>query len=225
MSANIYPMERMIVEFVATILCFVLVRFMIKPYNLTRKGSYLGLPLGFIFLGLSYAFAAIVYSPLSFGPELLWLPLLTRTFAFVFIAMTYFFSSRNSRKSQLFGEITISLLTIALAILLLLVFVAPDFSYPSYTHVNVYFRFFNVICLSYVAVYTIRSHARNPDPKTIWIPFGFVFLAISQYSLLFWYIDSSFSAFVGSLITRFAGLAIFLFVAYRSFYGSDKKDG
>jgi len=226
MSADMYyPTERMIVELVATTICFVLVWFMAKPYKLTRVGSYLGLPIGFGFLGISYGLAALIYSPIGLGPELLWLPLLTRTFAFVFIATTYFFSSKSSRKGQLLGEITISLLIIALAISLLLTFVAPNFGYDSYNRVNVPFRIFNLICLSYIAAYTLRSHVKNPDPTTIWIPFGFIFLAISQYSLLFWYIDSSFSAFVGSLVVRFVGLAIFLFVTYRSFFQFRQKRG
>jgi hypothetical protein len=226
-ATNMYPTERIIIEVVTTFLCFILVWFMIRPYKLTREGRYLGLPLGFGFLGISFAFAALSYSPLSLNlnPKLMWLTLLARTFAFVFLAATYFFSNKKSKNSLLLGEITITLLFIALASLLSLTFVTPQFTYDSYSQSNVYFRIFNVICLSYVAIFTLRSHVRNPDPTTIWIPFGFIFLAISQYSLLFWYIDSSFSAFIGSLVTRFASLAIFLFVAYRTFYNSNKKDG
>lgn len=226
-ATNMFPTERIIIEVVSTFLCFILVWFMIRPYKLTREGRYLGLPLGFGFLGISFAFAALSYSPLALNlnPRLMWFTLLIRTFAFVFLATTYFFSNKKSKNSLLLGDITISLLFIALASLLSLTFVTPQFTFNSYSQSNVSFRIFNVICLSYVAVFTLRSHVRNPDPTTIWIPFGFIFLAISQYSLLFWYIDSSFSAFIGSLVTRFAGLAIFLFVAYRTFYGSDKKDG
>jgi len=226
-ATNMYPTERIIIEVVTTFLCFILVWFMIRPYKLTREGRYLGLPLGFGFLGISFALAALSYSPLALNlnPKLMWFTLLTRTFAFVFFATTYFFSNKKSKNSLLLGEITIILLFIALAGLLSLTFVTPQFTYDSYSQSNVYFRIFNVICLSYVAIFTLRSHVRNPDPTTIWIPFGFIFLAISQYSLLFWYIDSSFSAFIGSLVARFAGLAIFLFVAYRTFYRSNKKDG
>lgn len=225
MSASMYPTERMIVEVASAILCFVIVRFMVKPYKLTGEGSYLGLPLGFAFLGTADALAAIAYSPIGFDPKLLWLPSLTRTFAFVFLATTYLFSNRKSKSSQLLGETTISLLIIAVAISFLLAFVAPQFAFEGYSQANVYLRIFNVICLAYVAIYTLRSHLKNLDPTTIWIPFGFVFLAIGQYTLLFWYLDSSFSAFVGSLVVSFVGLTIFLFVAYRTFYGSDKERG
>ena len=220
-----YPFdtERVVIEIVSAIICFALAKFMINPYKLTREGRYLGLPLGFAFLGISYAISALVYSPLTISAQFLWLPLLARTFAFVFLATTYIFSNVNSKKGQLLGEIFASLLVIALTSLLLLEFVAPKFAFEGYMKANVYIRIFNVVCLSYVAIHTLRSHIRNPDPKTICIPFGFIFFAISQYSLISWYVDSSFSAFVGSFIARFIGLGIFLFVALRTFYVQDKE--
>ena len=227
-ATNMYPTERMIVEAASAIIFFVLVRFMIKPYQLTREGRYLGLPLGFGFLGVSSALAAFSYSPLipqNLATSFLWPPVLARTFAFVFIAVTYFFSDRTSRRSRLLGNITISFLVIALAILLIMLFVAPEFTFKGYSPSNVYLRAFNIACLVYVCIFTLRSHVRNPDPTTIWIPFGFIFLAISQYTLLFWYLDTSFSAFIASLVDRFVSLAIFLWVAYRAFYRSIKKDG
>jgi hypothetical protein len=38
-----------LIEIVSAILCFVLLRSMIKPYRTTGEGRYLGLPLGFGF--------------------------------------------------------------------------------------------------------------------------------------------------------------------------------
>lgn len=222
-ATDMYPEERIVIEIVATILCFILVRFMIKPYKLTREGRYLGLPLGFGFLGISFALAAIAYSPLWDDTKLMWFTLLTRTFAFVFLATTYFFFEKNSKKGKLLGEITISLLIIALISLLLFAFATPQFSFDSYSQANIYLRIFSVFCISYSAIITLRTHVKQPDSTPIWIPFGFIFLAISQYSLLFFYIDSSITAFIGSLVARFVGLAIFLFVAYRTFYSLNKK--
>ncbi len=222
MSLTIFATERIAVEFVSAVLCFVLVKFMLKPYQLTREASYLGLPLGFGFLGVSYLLGGIVFFP-SLSQELIWLPLLTRTFAFVFLATAYFFSTRWSKRGHLLGEITVSLLVAALLVFLIIVFVAPSIALTTYLQANIYLRVINVFLLLYIVIYTLRSHIAKPDPTTIAIPFCFTFLAISQYSLLFFFIDGSFSAFVGSLITRLIGLALFLFVAYRTFYVSDKK--
>jgi hypothetical protein len=66
-----YDEVRIIVEIASAIACFILVRFMIKPFQLTRESRYIGLPLGFIFLGISYAIAAIAYTePIYFFNEL-----------------------------------------------------------------------------------------------------------------------------------------------------------
>src|ERR1035437_5554072 len=151
-ASDMYPEERIVIEIVATILCFILVRFMIKPYKLTREGRYLGLPLGFGFLGISFALAAIAYSPLWDDTKLMWFTLLTRTFAFVFLATTYFFFEKNSKKGKLLGEITISLLIIALISLLLFAFATPQLSFDSYSQANIYLRIFSVFCLSYSAI-------------------------------------------------------------------------
>lgn len=115
------------------------------------------------------------------------------------------------------------MLIVALITSFLVVIIAPQIAAPTYTAVQVYVRMFNVITLCYVAIHTLRSHIKNPDPTTIWIPLGFILLGISQYSLLAWYIDSSFTAFTGALVLRLAALAVFLVVAYRTFYGSRKS--
>jgi hypothetical protein len=220
-----YDEVRITVEIVSAIVCLILVRFMIKPFLLTRESRYLGFPLGFIFLGTSYAIAAIAFTePIYFFKELLWLQLLTRTFAFVFLAMTYYFSMKPSKNTRLLWNITLSVLVVALIALFLVIVIDPQVAFNGYTASQVYVRIFNVLCLSYIVIHTLRSHVKDPDPTTIWTPLGFILLAISQYSLLFWYIDSSFAAFWGALVLRSLALAVFLFVAYRTFYGSRKND-
>ncbi len=79
---------------------------MIKPYSLTREGRYLGLPLGFAFLGASYAISAFTYSELYYFSDFLWIQLLVRTFAFVFLAVTYYFSKKPSKNTRLMWDIT-----------------------------------------------------------------------------------------------------------------------
>jgi hypothetical protein len=215
---------RIIVEVVSAIICFILVRFMIKPYWLTREGRYLGLPLGFGFLGASYVLSGLTFSQPYYSLAVLsWLQLLVRTFAFVFLATTYYFSKKPSKNTRLLWDVTLSLLAVALFTLILLLFNASQSSLENYDNAQVYIRVFNVFCLFYVAIHTLRSHIRKPDPATIWIPLGFILLGISQYSLLFFYIDRSLAAFTGALVIRLMALAVFLSVSYRTFYGPEKK--
>jgi hypothetical protein len=217
-----YAIYRMLAEFASAIICFILVWYMLKPYKFTRKGSYLGLPLGFMFLGVSYLLGGVSISKILPLQDTFWLPFLTKTFAFIFIAVTYFFSARYSETSRKIGEITVWALIIALFSSIALALAAPQFALD-YTLANMYLRIFNVFCLFYVVIFTLQRYIKNQKQTTLWIPFGFLFLAINQYSLLFWYIDSSFSALVGGLIFRFTGLVIFLFIAYQSFHKTETK--
>ena len=213
-----YQEARVIVEVVSAIICFILVRYMIKPYSLTREGRYLGLPLGFAFLGASYVISALAYTELYHFSDFLWIQLLVRTFAFVFLAVTYYFSKKPSKNTRQLWDITLSLLIVSVvALFLVTIYISASCVEIHYHASQVYIRVFIVICLSYIAIHTLRSHIKNPDPTTIWVPMGFILLAISQYSLLFWYLDNSLAAFTGSLVLRLMALSVFLAITYLSF--------
>ena len=218
------PTIRTVVEVVSAIMCFVLLRFMIKPYKLTGERRYLGLPLGFGFLGVSYILGAIAFSDIIFSFRLIaYLQLFARTFAYCFLVVTYYFSKKPAEDSRIKWDITLSLLIVGLAASIVTAIIIPQFAVDSYQATQVYVRSFNIICLIYISIHTLRSHIEKPDPMTIWIPFGFILLGISQYSFLIWAIDASNFAFTGAILIRLAGLVIFLIVSIRTFYGSSKK--
>jgi hypothetical protein len=85
-----------------------------------------------------------------------------------------------------------------------------------------YLKNFQRICLTSISVQKLRRHVSEPDPAAIWIHGRFILLGISQYSLLSFYIYNSLVAFVGSLALRLMALAVFLFVAFKTFYSSMK---
>ncbi len=215
---------RVAYELTSAILCFILVRFMIKPYQLTRQGRYLGLPLAFGLLGASYFFSSLIYAELPFfRQDFLWFQLVARTFALMFLAATYYFSKKPSETSRLLWNVTFSLITVAIVTSVVAVIFMPQFSFDSYRTASQFVRIFIIICLTYVIIHVLRSHMAKPDPTTLLIPLGYILFAISQYSLIIWAIDESMFAFWSALALRWGGLAIFLFVAYVTFYGSQKK--
>ncbi|MCL5878137.1 MAG: hypothetical protein M1540_10045 [Candidatus Bathyarchaeota archaeon] len=193
---------------------------MAKPYRLTGENSFLGLPLGFGIMGISHVIATAV----AFFNDMAWFMLLFRTFSFAFIATTYFFSTKSLKKTQYLLNITLSALIVVLITLSLIAFVAPQSIWESYSIAQVYCRIFIGIFLFYIIVFTINSHVKRPDPATLWIPFGFIFLAISQYSLIFWYIDNSSAALWGAIAFRLVGLIVFLIISYRTFYSSKEAE-
>lgn len=224
MSMPSYLIERITIEVVSAIACFILVRFMIKPFRLTGENRYLGLPLGFGFLGASYAFSAFSYSPLftfynwvNFG----WMQLLIRVFAFLFLAVTYYFS-KSEKNPRLLWNMTLGLLLVILTLLILLTIISPTISHPDYLLYYTCGRVISFACLCYISIHALRSHIEQLDPTTLEAPFGYFLLAIDQYSSLIWRVDASYSALFGGLAFRLAGLAIFLYVSYRAFYSSKR---
>ena len=214
-----------LVEAFSAILCFVLLRFMIKPYRTTGEGRYLGLPLGFGLLGISYILmgTSLYFESFLFANDIKWFQLFTQSYAFAFLAATYYFSKKPTKNTRLWWNITYAALFLAIAVSYLIVVVPPQFELPSYKTADQYLSLFNIIFLAYIFIHTLRSHVSNPNPKTIWIPFAYLLLGFSQYSLLIWSIDSSFSAYIGAYFLRLASLLIFFFVTYRTFYVSLEK--
>ncbi len=119
-------------------------------------------------------------------------------------------------------NISLSVLFVALMSFFALFFVAPQFAISNYRFLTICIRIFNIISLLYVSVHTLRSHIEAKDSKTILIPFGFIFLTISQYSLFIWAVDHGDIPFYGGLVLRWIGLSIFLLTAYESFHTSKK---
>lgn len=215
-----------IIEIVSAIICFVLVWFMMKPYHGTGERRYLGLPLGFAFLGVAYVLTSTTYfESFPLIGETRWLRLFTQTYAFAFLAVTYYFSGKPSKNSRLWSDLTYAGL-ILLAIISYLIVVEPlirGVGLPSYKIADQYLLLFNLFCLAYISFHTLRSHGSRPDPKTIWIPLSYLLLGFGQYSL---FIDSfksnQTSAIVGAQILRLSGLLILLFVSIQVFYSQHK---
>jgi hypothetical protein len=211
-------------ETFSAIICFVLVWFLIKPYQATREGRYLGLPIGFGFLGLSYLLAAFSHSYAHFSVNsLTWLQLLARPFAFAFLTFTYYFSKKPSKNTRLLWDTTLSVLIVALTSAFILIFVAPQFALSNYRFLSICIRIFDIVCLLYISVHTLKSHLEAKDSKTVYTPFGYIFLGISQYSLFIWAIEGGDFAFYGGLVLRWIGLIIFLLVSYRTFCNSSRR--
>jgi hypothetical protein len=211
---------QVLLEIISAILCFVLVRFMMRAYFFIDENRYIGLPFGFAFLGLSYLFMAIAFSSnLSHFPEeIKWVGLFSEAYAFAFLALTYHFSGKSyERNARLVWQSMFSALMVTMVISFVIVFAPPVLTLPTYQDADRYISGLEIVLVSYIVVYTLRKHASKPDPKTIWAPIGYALLAFAEYSSLIWSLDSSFSALVGAYLIRITGLLIFLYISYQVF--------
>ncbi len=222
-----YEDIRTVIEVISAIICIILIRFMVKPYKITEESRYLGLPLGFGFLGATYILSAFAYYiPDIFGGNTFYIQLIARTFAFFFIAITYYFSKKPTENSRWVWRITLTLSITFLIISFLIASLPGLDNVRSYRTADTCFRVINIIIILYICIHTFKSHIEKPDPTTIWIPIGYSFLAVSQYSVLLFSLVSDLGHYTlfGALILRLIFLSIFLFVALRTFYFAEKGE-
>jgi hypothetical protein len=212
-----------LIDAVSAFICFVLVWFMTKPYRYTGERRYIGLPFGFSFLGASYVIGLIGFLESGgFVDVLRWVQLFTQSYAFAFLAVTYYFSKKEKEARLSWFAIAFAAIFSAAIISYTVILVAPLYDLPHFDTVDDYMRIFNMVCISYIAIHTLKRHASKPDAKTIWIPLGYLLFDFGQYSLLLWSLDASFTAFIGAHFLRLAGLLVFLYVAYQTFYASNE---
>jgi hypothetical protein len=216
-----YELERIIIEVISAIVCFILVKFMINPFKLTGETKYLGLPLGFLFLGLSYAFSAFSFSPYFNFIKLGWIQLFVRGFAFFFLAATYYFSRTEKNPKRLQNTILGILLIILVILILLVTVISPQFSFAAYRFWFICVHAFSMVCICFIIIHALKNHLGESDPATLAIPLGFIILFIGQYSALIWIVDASVLAFFAGLTFRLTGLIIFLYVSFKSYYDSN----
>jgi hypothetical protein len=219
-----FALERVIIEIISAIACFIIMRFMLKPFQLTKESRYLGLPLGFGFLGMSYALSAIMYSPLfsvDIWIDFRWVQVFVRGFAFLFLVLTYYFS-KSQKKLSYVWKIFLGTLLAFVTFLILLIIILPEISQSNYLFFYIFSRLFGIVCLVYLTIHTVKSHLEQRDLRTLLTPFAFISLVIDQYSSIIWRVDASYLALFGGLFFRISSFAVFLFLLYKAFYGNGK---
>jgi hypothetical protein len=219
-----YIIPRVTIEIISAVACFVLVKFMIKPYQVTREGRYIGLPLGFGFLGASYTISAITYTELA-NFEIIWrFELIFRAFSFVFLAVAYYFSKKPSKNTRYIWNIVFSGLFVILASSVLMTFITPQTPQDNYQILNFFVRIVSFICIAYIFIHCLREKTIAQDPYAKWVLVAYALLGLSQYSSIVWVADLSYFAFWGTLIFRLMSLAVLLAVTYKIFYIAKKGD-
>lgn len=212
---------RIAIEFLSAVACFILVKFMIKPYQVTGEGRYIGLPLGFGFLGVSYFISAVTFAGFA-NFEVAWrFQLIFRSFAFVFLAVAYYFSKKPSRNTRILWNIVFGGLLVILAASVLLTFVSGPYVLED-KGLDFFVRLTSLVCIGYVFVHCLWKGPVSRDPYARWVLVAYGLLGLSQYSVIVWVVDRSFFAFWGSLVFRLVSLALLLAIAYRIFYVGKK---
>lgn len=213
-----YYNEQIILGAVSIALTLILVSLFFKVYRTQRSIYLLGLPFGFLFLSLSYLFLGVhlvfPYEQTLSG-SLMWLRVITQTGGFLLIALSYYLSNKNQKRSR-YSFSTISLLLVILVISLFCILFAvnpPGITYV-YT-INDYLTIVNLGLLSYIIVFlAIKYRLSNHVKGLLSAPMAFAALWLGQLAFLLWEVGRSELPLIGSQVARVIALVIFIQIYY-----------
>jgi hypothetical protein len=189
-------------------------------YRYQRSLSLLGLPVGFLFLAISYTYLGIhllyPYSG-SLSTSLMWLRVATQTWGFTLIALSYFSKSRAQMKLK-YGFLSLSLLSIAIVVCVFaaLLVINPAGMASVYAD-NSLFAAVNLIILTFILACVFRKIrlASGKSSGLLAAPIAFGLLWLGQLLFLLWdNFNGGYFCLLGTEIVRLISLIIFVFIYY-----------
>jgi len=200
-------------EVIAAVLAFVVALHFYRFYRLSGFVYLLGLVIGFSFITFAEFLLAIDVW-LEFNPEifnlLFWLRLLSLSYGFSFIAVSYYYKHREEDRIPWIMRIgALSVIPIMIMIALVVI-LPPAFDFPPYNQADEYFRVFNLIMLGYVFKSTLSSIVEQGRKEFMYIPAAYAILWLGQYSALISNLELNVGAFIAQHIAKVIGLALFV---------------
>lgn len=209
----------MVIGFVSLLLNLLLVFLFFRAYRYQRSFIVLCLPLGFLFLAISYVFLfAHFFYPYVPGlsSPLMWLRVVTQTLGYTLLASSYLLSRKNNRTSK-FSFSTLSVWSIVSVISLfgLLLVIDPIGTLSIYS-VNGIFTVANLALLTYILYFIITNLEMKQGSVygLVSAPIAFAFLWLGHFSFLIWKFDGGTASLYSSEITRVISLILFIRIYY-----------
>lgn len=196
-------------------LSFSVAYLMFKSWRMVRKNYLLGFPMGFSLLALTYAILDIGYV-VELVNVWSWVQLLLGSWAFIFLAVTYFLRYDSSRVHNPSASLLFAIIGIFTLATLAAVFVLPPELLSSYLTTELLFRIVNLAVLGYV-IYSLNKGVKTETGLSN-IVLGFTFLTIDQCSLLLNTLDRTFIwPIIFAQLVRIVGLLILTIFLVRAF--------
>jgi hypothetical protein len=212
-----------------------------RSYRFSGFGYLLGLPVGFVFLALSFLFQylnLIFSNDQSLYPIFFWIQLASQSEALALIAISYHFKSKsfdnysihdinfvpapkinsdrtfNKTKKLVSSSVPLIMIAIPFVVPVYELVSEPGFTYYGLADLSLFLRFFNMTVLCYIFINSVISLVKAASIKFLYIPGAFALLWLEQYSLAITYFENNTIAYLGSTIARLAGLTLFVYIVY-----------
>ncbi len=162
---------------------------------------------GFAFIALSYTLKNRVSSTTTANR------LLPTTSKILFSPHNWIHSSIKIREI-IVSVLPMILITIPLMVTISALFVQPILNETELKDMSLYTTLFDIMVLGYIFVKCLKPLVKAANIKLLYIPAAFALLWLEQYSLIMNYFDNNQFAFIGSIIARLAGLALFVYAIH-----------
>jgi hypothetical protein len=103
-------------------------------------------------------------------------------------------------------------------------FVQPFLNDVELADLSFYTKIFDMLILGYVFKSTVVSLVKGANIKLLYVPAAFALLWLGQYSLMINYFDNDSIPFIGSIVARLAGLALFVYAIHYAMSGGVRRE-
>ena len=233
-------------------LCSIIAFYFFRSYKFSGFRYILGLPIGFAILGTSFVcehLSLIYYSNYLLYHLFFWMQLSLQSEALALIALSYMLKNRVVRgkagdatadldlskaiihysmstkaRDLLIGILPMIVISIPFMVTISTLFVQPFLNNVELADLSFYTKIFDMIILGYVFKSTIVSLVKGANIKLLYVPAAFGLLWLGQYSLMISYFDNDSIPFIGSIVARLAGLALFVYAIHYAMSGGVRRE-
>jgi hypothetical protein len=154
----------------------------------------------------------------AISESFLWLRIATQGFGYVFVAFTYYFSSKDEKTSKNLLLVITFASTVSVSLILVgATLSAPFMGISTVDIVDETLGAINLVFVGYIVYHLskrLKSLLKEEISGVMWAPLAFTLLWLSQYSFLIWAIDGSLTAFAFAHVARLVSLILFIHVYY-----------
>ena len=233
-------------------LCSIIAFYFFRSYKFSGFRYLLGLPMGFVILGTSFVFehlSLIYYTNYLLYHLFFWMQLSLQSEALALIALSYMLKNRVGRSKDDYAtadldlskvlihdsmstkarDLLISILpmiviSIPFMVTISALFVQPFLNDVELADLSFYTKIFDMLILGYVFKSTVVSLVKGANIKLLYVPAAFALLWLGQYSLMINYFDNDSIPFIGSIVARLAGLALFVYAIHYAMSGGVRRE-
>ena len=233
-------------------LCCIIAFYFFRSYKFSGFRYLLGLPMGFAILGSSFVcehLSLVYYTNYLLYHLFFWMQLSLQSEALALIALSYMLKNRvgwgkdddatanlefskvlihdsmsTKGRDLLISILPMIVISIPFMVTISALFVQPFLNDVELADLSFYTKIFDMIILGYVFKSTIVSLVKGANIKLLYVPAAFALLWLGQYSLMINYFDNDSIPFMGSIVARLAGLALFVYAIHYAMSGGVRRE-